>query len=67
MHDLITNKFIAGALAGVVSAALVDYQAFRLWKSFAEATQYAWGTAAWRWLQGAVAGAVTAAGIAGIS
>lgn len=51
-----------GALSGLVSAALVDFAAFRSWSSFHDAATYQWGTALWRWLQGAVVGAVTGAG-----
>lgn len=61
--DFLHNPIVQGAISGVVAAAAVDYQAFRNWKSFQDAASYSWGTAAFRWFQGAVAGAVTAAGI----
>ena len=51
-----------GALSGLLGAAAVDFQAFRSWKSFNDAHNYQWAIAAWRWLQGAVVGAVSAAG-----
>ena len=47
-----------GAGVGLLNAASVDYAAFRMWKSFRDAAQYDWGVALWRWLQGAVIGAV---------
>lgn len=47
-----------GALAGFLSAVMVDYHAFTTWKSFHDAATYNWGTAAMRWLQGAAAGLV---------
>lgn len=62
---LLANKYIAGALAGLVAAALVDFNAFRTWKSIDEATNYAWKVAFWRWFQGALSGALMAAGIDG--
>lgn len=64
---MLENKFVQGAIAGFLSAAVVDFAAFRAWKSFREATTYDWRTAAWRWLQGIVVGVVTAAGLEGVS
>lgn len=60
------SPIVQGALAGALSAANVDFQAFRAWKSFYDAETYSWGTATFRWFQGAVLGALTAAGIAGL-
>lgn len=67
VQEWLNNKIVAGALAGLGAAMVVDYAAFRSWKSVQEAASYDWATAAWRWFQGAVGGAVTAAGIAGVS
>lgn len=61
-HPILSATF-HGALTGWASAAVVDYHAFTTWKSFGEAKSYAWGIAAWRWVQGAVMGAVTGAGL----
>lgn len=61
------NRIVAGAVAGAVAAAVVDFRAFQSWKSAQEALTYDWGVAAWRWLQGAVSGAVAAAGVNGLS
>lgn len=55
-----------GALAGILTAARVDYDAFTTWHSFKDAEGYSWGIAAWRWFQGAVIGGVTAAGLGGL-
>lgn len=55
----------AGALAGLISAAAIDFQAFRKWKSFDDALHYDWGIAVWRWVQGAVLGAFAGANIFG--
>ena len=54
------------ALVGAISAAGIDFQAFRSWKTFHDAEQYSWGTASFRWLQGAALGVLTALGIAGL-
>jgi hypothetical protein len=58
---------VRGALAGLGGALLIDYAEFRKWKSVNEALGYDWGVAAWRWLQGAVGGALAGLGIAGVS
>jgi hypothetical protein len=58
---------VRGALAGLISAALVDFGAFRSWKNFHDAYVYDWKTAAFRWCQGAVIGAVTGSGLSVIS
>ncbi len=52
-----------GALTGWASAATVDFVAFKTWKSFDDAKTYNWSVALWRWLQGAVTGAVAGAGL----
>ena len=57
------NSLVRGALSGFIAAAAVDYHAFLQWKSLDEARAYAWGTAFFHWTQGAVVGAVTAAGL----
>lgn len=67
MQDLLSNPFVAGAIAGVVSAAAADLTAFRSWKSFDDAKTYSWAVAAFRWFQGAVLGALAAVGIAGLT
>lgn len=59
MHTFWMNPIAQGALAGLLTAAAVDFQAFRAWKSVADAAQYAWGLALWRWFQGAVVGALS--------
>lgn len=61
--QILQNKIVAGAVSGFLAAAVVDFGAFRSWKSVHDAMAYAWGLALWRWFQGAVTGAVSAAGI----
>lgn len=51
------------ALLGIVTAAVVDYRNFKGWKSVSEALAYNWGTALWRWFQGAVTGVMGALGL----
>jgi hypothetical protein len=57
---------LRGALTGVVSAAAVDFHAFRACKNYDEFVKYDWRTAAFRWVQGAVVGAVTSVSVEGI-
>lgn len=52
-----------GAAGGALTAARVDYSSFKGWKSFSDAYRYEWNLAAWRWLQGAIVGAITAGGL----
>lgn len=61
LASIVAHPVFQGALAGLVAAATVDYHAFMRFQSPSEAKQYAWGTAAFRWLQGTIGGAVTAA------
>jgi hypothetical protein len=67
LQAFIAYPAVRGALSGLLSAALVDFAAFRSWKNFHDAYAYDWPTAAWRWLQGAVVGAVTSSGLSAIS
>ena len=62
MSAFFHGKLFAGALTGLLAAAATDLHAFRAWKSFHDAATYDWGTATWRWLQGAVVGGLTAIG-----
>lgn len=55
--------WVSGALTGLMSAAAIDFRAFQSWKSFHEAAIYDWQTAGWRWLQGAVVGAMSGLGL----
>lgn len=56
------HPIILGALSGALSAARIDYVAFQSWQSFHDFAIYDWRTAAFRWLQGAIVGAVGASG-----
>lgn len=59
-QTIMQSAFMTGAVAGLVSAAVVDFAAFRSWKSMEEAAAYAWGVAAWRWAQGFIGGGLAA-------
>lgn len=54
---------VAGAISGLMAAAVVDLHAFRSWHSFQDARAYDWGVASWRWFQGAITGALAALGM----
>lgn len=63
VHQVLSFPSIRGALSGAVAAAVVDLHAFLTWKKFSDVTGYDWSTAAFRWVQGAVTGALTGAGL----
>lgn len=60
------HPIVLGAFTGFVTAAAVDFAAFKRWQSFDEARKYGWNIAAWRWFQGTVAGALGALGFGAI-
>lgn len=55
-----------GALAGLLGAAAADFHAFMQWKTWNEASQFAWGVALIRWTAGGILGAASAAGFAAL-
>lgn len=66
MTEFLQQPAVAGAIAGIVTATAVDFQAFRAFESFGQFKSYSWGTAAWRAFQGAVIGALSVYGIGGL-
>lgn len=56
------NTLLAGLLSGFLTAAAVDYSAFRSWKSWDDAQRYDWKLASWRWFQGCATGVAVALG-----
>ena len=67
LQTILHYPIIRGALTGAAAAAVVDVHAFLTWKSVQEALTYSWSTAALRWVQGAVTGALAGAGFGAIS
>lgn len=63
MHAFVQLPFVRGAVSGALAAAVVDLHAFLTWKSVMDVKAYQWGTAAFRWLQGAITGAISGAGL----
>jgi len=62
MRELVKHPVVQGALTGLVTAAAVDFQAWRrspTWK----VDGFNWALASKRWVGGAVSGALTGAGI----
>ena len=59
MQEWLQDPLFRGVLTGVLSAAYVDFAAFRAWKSWSDATRYGWGTASFRWAIGGVIGLIT--------
>lgn len=62
LFSLLHNPVAIGIAVGVLSAAKVDYAAFKSWQCFHDAAVYNWRLASFRWLQGAIVGAVTGFG-----
>ena len=65
--SVLTSPVVRGALSGLVAAAIVDVHAFMRWRSVQEAIAFDWRTAALRWAQGAVGGALMAVGLGGLA
>lgn len=63
---LAQHPIVYAMVVGALGAAAADYDSFKKWKSVKEAVAYDWGTASWRWFQGAVVGAVAAVAGMGI-
>lgn len=63
MTELLQMPAVSGAIAGVLVATKVDWDAFRSWTSWREARDYSWSLFAWRAFQGAVIGAASIYGI----
>lgn len=63
MQEFFAHPVMKGAVSGLVGALLIDYAEFRKWKKLDDAVAYDWATAAWRWLQGAVGGALGTLGL----
>lgn len=58
LNELLHTPAGIGAIGGVLSAARVDYAAFRSWDEWTDVVSYSWRLASWRWFQGALIGAL---------
>lgn len=56
-------SFVKGAIGGLAVAAWIDYKAFLSWKKWGDIYEYDWSVASFRWVQGAIVGAATGAGL----
>ena len=63
MSDVAIARLAQGALTGLLAAAAVDFHAFKAWQSFSDLKAYNWNVALFRWMQGAVIGALTSVGL----
>ena len=64
--EWLSHPIVQGTVTGLLSAAAVDFAAFKSWKNVQEALTYNWTVAVWRWFQGAAVGAISAAGLQGL-
>lgn len=63
LQSLSHSPIVHGAITGALASAVVDFQAFKTWTTFHDFVTFNWATAAFRWLQGAVLGAVAGVGL----
>jgi len=66
LTTIVHSPIAHGALTGLIGAAAADVHAFRTWQTWHDAATYKWSTALFRWAQGAVLGALAAAGMGGL-
>lgn len=66
LQAVLDHPAVKGALAGIVAAAAVDIDAFRKFESFEQAKAYKWDRALFRWIQGAIAGAIAGLGLTAV-
>jgi hypothetical protein len=62
-QQVLHSPVARAAFSGAIAAAVVDIHAFLTWKKFQDVEAYDWGVAVFRWVQGAVAGALTGLGM----
>ena len=65
-HTLLHSPVGVGAVAGLLAAIRVDYEAFRAWDDWEDLRAYRWGLASFRWVKGALIGAVSALGVSAV-
>ncbi len=62
-HVALSIPAIRAGVAGLMSAALVDFAAFRNFKDWHDLAVYNWSTASFRWVAGFATGALTSLGL----
>lgn len=62
VHAWLHTPIGKAAIAGSLTAAAIDFKAFRTWKTWHDVATYSWSTATFRWCQGAIVGMCAAAG-----
>jgi hypothetical protein len=62
-HVALNIPAVRAGAAGAVSAALIDFAAFRSFKSWHDLAAYDWGVASFRWVAGFVTAALTSFGL----
>lgn len=62
-HTAMAIPPVQMGVGGAVSAALVDFAAFKKFQSWHDAAVYDWGTASFRWFSGFAIAALTSLGI----
>lgn len=66
LHLFLHTPFARGAFGGLLTAAVVDIQAFKHFQSWHDAAEYGWGVATFRWVQGFILGGLGATLFAGV-
>lgn len=62
-HAALAIPAVRAGAAGAVSAALIDFAAFRHFQSWHDLAVYDWGVASFRWTAGFATAAVTSLGL----
>lgn len=66
IQTFLQHPAVKATISGALAAAAVDIHAFLTWKSADDARTFDWGTAAFRWAQGAIAGLLGYLGVTGV-
>lgn len=63
MQEFLSHPVVQMGLAGVLSAAAIDFAEFRKWKRWEDAATYDWRVATFRWFQGGFVGFISGWGL----
>lgn len=66
LHPWLHTPFARGAFGGLITAVVVDVQAFKKFQSWHDAAEYGWSLATFRWAQGFLLGGLGATLFAGV-